>query len=165
MNEDLIGLLFKFSIPLILFFSWLYKKNRNRVELRVAAAAIMNDKFSVALNILVKVTQREIAELKSGSLTLPSARMQEKLRLIWVMAEGIGGCLEKVGRPASTAMLTSAIQWQIRLVSQRRIIKAATKTTEQKSKWREVTQQHEKNVALIVKEWGRLQKQMRTVKT
>lgn len=164
MNEDLIGLLFKFSIPLIVFLGWLYKKNRSRVELHLAAIAIMNDKFSVALNMLVKVTEREIAEVKSGSLSLESAKMQEKLRRIWLMVEGIGGCLEKIGRPAPTTTLTSAIQWQIQLVSQRRIIKAAAKTAEQKAKWRDVTEQHEKNVTLIQKEWGRLQKQMQAVK-
>ena len=165
MDGDLIGLLLKLGIPLILFLSWLYKKNRGSVELRFAVAAIMNDKFSLALTLLVKIAEREVGELKSQSISLEPAKLQARLRRLWLVVEGIGGCLEKTGRPASTDALTSAIRLQIQLVSQRRIAKTASRSAAQTARWRDVTEQHETNMGIIQGEWRKLQKQAHKVRS
>ena len=162
MNNELVELLFTVGIPIVLLVRWLYRRNRDNIEMRLAGAAIMTDKFPQALLLLAKMTERELTEIKSQSLNLEAAKMQAKLKRLWIFVEGVGGCLEKMGRPLPTDALVSAIHLQQQLVSQRRIVKTTRKSAAQREKWRQVTQQHEQNIGVIDVSWGQLKKAMQT---
>ena len=162
MNNELVELLFTVGIPIVLLVRWLYRRNRDNIEMRLAGAAIMTDKFPQALLLLAKMTERELTEIKSQSLNLEAAKMQAKLKRLWIFVEGVGGCLEKMGRPVPTDALVSAIHLQQQLVSQRRIVKTTRKSAAQREKWRQVTQQHEQNIGVIDVSWGQLKKAMQT---
>ena len=162
MNNELVELLFTVGIPIVLLVRWLYKRNRDNIEMRLAGTAIMMDKFPQALLLLAKMTERELTEIKSQSLNLEAAKMQAKLKRLWIFVEGVGGCLEKMGRPVATDALVSAIHLQQQLVSQRRMVKTTRKSAAQREKWRQVTQQHEQNIGVIDVSWGQLKKAMQT---
>ena len=155
-------LLFTVGIPIVLLLRWLYKRNRANIEMRLAGTAIMTDKFPQALLLLTKMADREVAEIKGQSLNMEPAKMQSKLKRLWLFVEGVGGCLEKMGHPISTDVLVPAIHLQKQLVSQRRLVKGAKKNAAQREKWRQITQQHEQNIGVIDTAWEQLKKAMKT---
>jgi len=155
-------LLFTVGIPIALLLRWLYKRNRANIEMRLAGTAIMTDKFPQALLLLTKMADREVAEIKGQSLNMESAKMQSKLKRLWLFVEGVAGCLEKMGHPISTDVLVPAIHLQKQLVSQRRIVKGAKKNAAQREKWRQITQQHEQNIGVIDTAWEQLKQAMKT---
>jgi hypothetical protein len=162
MNKEMMDLLITVGIPVVLLLRWLYKRNRANIEMRLAGAAIMTDRFPQALLLLAKMADRELAEIKGQSLNMEPAKMQNKLRRLWLFVEGVGGCVGKMGHPISTDVLVSAIHLQRQLVSQRRIVKGTKKSAAQREKWRQITQQHEQNIGVIETVWGQLQKAMKT---
>ena len=162
MNVGLMDLLFYVGILVVVLVKWLYKQNRGNIKMGFAGTAINTDKFPQALLMLTRMTERELSEIKSQSLNMEAAKMQTKLRRLWIFVEGISGCLEKMGAPVATDGLVSAIHLQRQLVSQRRIVRTARKSAAQREKWRQVTQQHEQNIGVIDMAWKQCKKAMQT---
>lgn len=160
MNNELVELLFTIGIPIVLLARWLYRRNRDNIEMRLAGTAIMTDKFPQALLLLTKMAERELEEIKGQSLNMEAAKMQTKVKRLWIFVEGVGGCLEKMGRPVPTDVLVTALHLQRQLISQRRIVKTARKSAAQREKWRQVTQQHEQNIGVIDTAWKQVKKAM-----
>lgn len=158
MNDTLVELLFKIGIPIALLIRWLYKRNRENIEMRLAGTALMMDKFPQALLLLTRMVDRELAEIKAQSLNMEAARMQVKVRRLWIFVEGVSGCLEKTGHPVPTDGLVRALHLQRQLISQRRLVKKARKSAAQREKWRQVTQQHEQNIGVIDTAWKQVKK-------
>ena len=160
MNNELVELLFTIGIMVVVLANWLYKRNRENIEMRLARAAIMTDKFPQALLLLTKMAERELTEIKGQSLNMEAAKMQVKVRRLWIFVEGVGGCLEKMGRPIPTDVLVRALHLQRQLISQRRMVKTGRKNAAQREKWRQVTQQHEQNIGVIDMAWKEIKRAM-----
>ena len=162
MNVGLMDLLFYVGILVVVLVKWLYKQNRGNIEMRLAGAAIMTDKFPQALLMLTRMTERELSEIKSQSLNMEAAKMQTKLTRLWIFVEGISGCLEKMGARVATDGLVTAIHFQRQLVRERRIVRTARKSAAQREKWRQITHQHEQNIGVIDMAWKQCKKAMQT---
>ncbi len=158
--DSLFELLFKLGIPLFFILRWLYKLNQNRIDMKLAGTAIMNDNFSQALLILVKLGEREMTAIQAGALNLEPAALKQKLERLRLFVLGIEGCLEKMGVRYRGDLLVASIGLQLQLVSQRRLIKKARKSKEQRQQWREITDKHQLNIKLIERHWKQLQKRM-----
>ena len=158
--DSLFELLFKLGIPLFFILRWLYKLNQNRIDMKLAGTAIMNDNFSQALLVLVKLGEREMTAIKAGELNLEPAALKQKLERLRLFVLGIEGCLEKMGVRYRGDLLVASIGLQLQLVSQRRLIKKARKSKEQRQQLREITDKHQLNIKLIERHWKQLQKEM-----
>ena len=158
--DSLFELLFKLGIPLFFILRWLYKLNQNRIDMKLAGTAIMNDNFSQALLVLVKLGEREMTAIKAGELSLEATALKQKLERLRLFVLGIEGCLEKMGMRYRGDLLVASIGLQLQLVSQRRLIKKARKSREQQQQWREITDKHQLNIKLIERHWKQLQKKM-----
>ena len=158
--DSLFELLFKLGIPLFFILRWLYKLNQNRIDMKLAGTAIMNDNFSQALLVLVKLGEREMTAIKAGELNLEPAALKQKLERLRLFVLGIEGCLEKMGVRYRGDLLVASIGLQLQLVSQRRLVKKARKSKEQRQQLREITDKHQLNIKLIERHWKQLQKEM-----
>lgn len=162
--DNLFELLVKLGIPLFFILRWLYKLNRGRLEMKLAGMAIMNDNFSQALLILSRIGEREMEEIKAGALNLEPAVMRQKLERLRLFALGIEGCLEKMGARYPSDSLVASIGLQLQLVSQRRLVKKAGKSKQQRQQWRDITDQHQQNIKLVEQLWRQLQKNLQVGK-
>ena len=158
--DSLFELLFKLGIPLFFILRWLYKLNQNRIDMKLAGTAIMNDNFSQALLVLVKLGEREMTAIKAGELNLEPAALKQKLERLRLFVLGIEGCLEKMGVRYRGDLLVASIGLQLQLVSQRRLVKKTRKSKEQRQQLREITDKHQLNIKLIERHWKQLQKEM-----
>jgi|GEM_PF-2996282 len=162
MNKELVDLLFTIGIPLAVFARWFYKRNRHNAAMGLAATAIMTDKFPQALLMLTRMTERELSEIKAQSLNMEAAKMQVKLRRLWIFVEGISGCLEKMGTPVATDSLVSAIRVQEYLVRQRQMVRRQRKSPTQREQWRQIVEQHNKNIHVMDVGWKQVKEAMQT---
>ena len=158
--DNLFELLVKLGIPLFFVFRWIYKLNRGRLEMKLAGTAIMNNNFSQALLILARMGDREMTEIKAGTLNLEPATLRQKLERLRLFVLGIEGCLEKMGVRYQGDLLVASIGLQLQLVSQRRLVKKVPKSKQQRQQWREITDQHEQNIKVVEQLWQQLQKKL-----
>ena len=145
------------GVVLFLVGRYMYKVRYQRATMRATATAIMNNEFSEAQVMLLKMGKLEINALKAAGSQLPVAKAQQKLERVRLFAMGVDGCLEKTGIAYSMRDIMEVIHVLFHLLAQRRTLEKMRRGKDQGGKRRKLNETYTQNVNRTANLWRELE--------